>query len=228
MRKLSIIIPVFNEERTIGQAIQKVIDQDIDGWQKEIIVVDDGSFDKTIEQIQSFIDKIKFLKHEKNQGKGAAIRTGLKVVTAEAVIIQDADLEYSPKDWPCLLKELGNPQTMVVYGSRNIVLQKRSYWHYTLGAKFLTFLVNLLYKCQLTDVYTGYKLFRTPLIKSIDLKSNGFEIEAEITCQILKRGIVIKEVPIHYEPRTFRQGKKIRFCDGLVGFWTIIKNHFME
>lgn len=226
MKKLSIIIPAFNEERTVDRVIKKVISQNSAGWQKEIIVVDDGSMDKTKERVQPFLSQIKFLEHKQNQGKGAAIRTGLRVVTGEAIIIQDADLEYSPEDWPQLLKELTNSKTMVVYGSRNIIPQKKSYWHYDWSAKLLTFLVNLLFKSRLTDVYTGYKLFRTSLVKSINFESSGFEIEAEATCKILKKGITIKEVPIHYFPRTFKEGKKISFRDGLIGLWTIIKNRF--
>ncbi len=221
---LSIIIPAFNEEKTIHQVIVRVLEQKLNGWGKEIIVVDDCSTDKTFEGIKPFLGSITLLKHNANRGKGAAIRTGLTAVSGEAVIIQDADLEYDPADWPRLLKELDNPKTMVVYGSRNIAPERRGYFHYALGVKFLTALVNLLFGSQLTDVYTCYKLFRSSVIKSIALTSSGFEFEAEITTAILQRGLAIKEVPIHYYPRSFREGKKIRFRDGLIGIWTLIKN----
>jgi glycosyltransferase involved in cell wall biosynthesis len=152
-----------------------------------------------------------------------AIQTGLKAVSGQAVIIQDADLEYSPADWPRLLKELKSDPG-AVYGSRNINPKKRGYFHYVLGVWLLTKLNNLLFGSRLTDTYTCYKLFPVQVIKSIPLTSHGFEIEAEITAKILKKGLTIKEVPINYSPRKFSQGKKIRFWDGLLGLWTIIKN----
>lgn len=227
-KKLSIIIPVFNEESTIEEIIEQVKNVPVFNYEKEIIVVNDGSNDKTGEILENIKEKydLIILRHNKNIGKGKAIRTGLKAVTGSAVIIQDADLEYNPQDWALLLKELNNSNIGAVYGSRNINSKKRGYFHYVLGVKFLTFINNFLFKTKLTDIYTCYKLFPTHLIKSIKLNSNGFEVEAEMTAKILKKGLLIKEVPISYNPRKFKQGKKIRFKDGLIGIWTIVKYRF--
>ena len=227
-KKLSIIIPVFNEESTIEEIIEQVESAPVFDYKKEIIIINDGSLDKTKNILENIKDKYNLiiLEHSKNIGKGKAIRTGFEVATGSAVIIQDADLEYNPNDWPLLLKELNNSKIGAVYGSRNINSEKKGYFHYVLGVKFLTFLNNLFFRTKLTDIYTCYKLFPAHLIKSIKLESNGFEIEAEITAKILKKGLLIKEVPISYEPRKFKQGKKIRFKDGLIGIWTIVKYRF--
>ena len=229
-KKLSIIIPVLNEESTIEEIIKQVKNAPVFDYEKEIIIVDDGSSDNTKNILKNIKEKYNLiiLRHNKNIGKGKAIRTGLKAVTGSAVIIQDADLEYNPNDWILLLKELNNSKIGAVYGSRNINPEKKGYFHYVLGVKFLTFLNNFLFRTKLTDIYTCYKLFPAHLIKSIKLDSNGFEIEAEITAKILKKGLLIKEVPISYNPRKFKQGKKIRFKDGLIGIWTIIKYRFKE
>ncbi|MBU1177508.1 MAG: glycosyltransferase family 2 protein [Patescibacteria group bacterium] len=229
-KKLSIIIPVLNEESTIEEIIKQVKNAPVFDYEKEIIIVDDGSSDNTKNILKNIKEKYNLiiLRHNKNIGKGKAIRTGLKAVTGSAVIIQDADLEYNPQDWTLLLKELNGSEIGAVYGSRNINSKKRGYFHYVLGVKFLTFLNNFLFRTKLTDIYTCYKLFPAHLIKSIKLDSNGFEIEAEITAKILKKGLLIKEVPISYNPRKFKQGKKIRFKDGLIGIWTIIKYRFKE
>ena len=227
-KKLSIIIPVLNEESTIEEIIKQVKNAPVFDYEKEIIIVDDGSSDNTKNILKNIKEKydLIILRHNRNIGKGKAIRTGLKAVTGSAVIIQDADLEYNPQDWTLLLKELNGSGIGAVYGSRNINSKKRGYFHYVLGVKFLTFLNNFLFRTKLTDIYTCYKLFPAHLIKSIKLDSNGFEIEAEITAKILKKGLLIKEVPISYNPRKFKQGKKIRFRDGLIGIWTIVKYRF--
>jgi len=229
-KKLSIIIPVLNEESTIKEIIEQVEHASVLDYQKEIIIVDDGSSDNTkniLKDIKAQYNLI-ILEHQKNMGKGRALQTGFKVVTGNAVIIQDADLEYDPNNWAFLLKELNGSEIGAVYGSRNINSKKRGYFHYVLGVKFLTFLNNLLFRSKLTDTYTCYKLFPADLIKSIQLDSDGFEIEAEMTAKILKKGLLIKEVPISYNPRKFKQGKKIRFKDGLIGIWTIIKYRFLS
>lgn len=225
--KLSIIIPVFNEERTMREVFEKVMRADTLNLQKEIIIVNDGSTDRTARILEDLKNKFNFIlvSHQKNLGKGLAIRTGLKEVSGELVLIQDADLEYDPADYPVLLRAF-DKQSPVVYGKRKIFSGKRGYPHYILGVKVMTLLFNFLFASKITDIYTCYKLFPSDLIKSIPLESRGFELEVEITAKILKRGIAIKEVPIHYSPRTFKEGKKIRPLDGLIGLWTILKHRF--
>ncbi len=258
IKKLSIIIPVLNEEATLEKILGQVIQAPVFGYQKEIIIVDDGSTDGTGEildkmkkkeakkearlpkkkpgfqkkkpgfQISNFQNlQIKILRHQKSQGKGAALRTALKKATGQAVIIQDADLEYDPNDYQKLLAVF-NKTGAVVYGSRNINPKKRGYYHYALGAGVLTKVNNLFFKSKLTDICTCYKLFPTDLIKSINLKSRGFEAEAEITAKILKRGNQIREVAISYNPRKFKEGKKIRPKDGLKMLWTTVKYRIWE
>lgn len=224
IKKLSIIIPVFNEEKTVEAVLEKVLLQETGDWEKEIIVVNDGSTDSTEEKISNFSKKIRILKQPNNLGKGAAMATGFKVFTGTAVIIQDADLEYSPSDWPLMLKELeNNPEITAVYGSRELSPERKGYFLNILGVRFLSFLINFLFHSKLTDSYTCYKLFRADFIKNIKIESKGFEIEAEITCKILKNKGMIKEIPISYSPRSFKQGKHIRFKDGLIGLKTILK-----
>lgn len=233
--KLSIIIPVFNEVKTIQKVVRNVLAQNTGSWEKEIIVVDDGSIDGTGREIEELGQpkagqpraenkKLIFLRHNKNCGKGAAVRTALGYTTGEAVIIQDADLEYDPADIPALLRVLEEPGVNVIYGSRELQPKRRGYFHYVLGVKFLTFLVNILFGTKLSDIYTGYKLFRADVLKSLNLESTGFEIEMELTVKLLKKRVDIKEMPIHYQPRKFSQGKKIRFKDAIVGAMTLFKH----
>ncbi|MDP3800375.1 MAG: glycosyltransferase family 2 protein [bacterium] len=235
--KLSIIIPAYNEEKTIGNVLNKVLEQNYIGWEKEIIVVNDASHDTTENKVQPFLNQIKYLKHNSNQGKGAAIKTGLESMTGDAVIVQDADLEYDPAEIKNLLNELGNRTDIVVYGSRNLKPERRGYSHYVLGSKILDFLVNLFFGTKLTDVYTCYKLFPVEIINKINpvknkasdgagIESKGFELEMELTVKTLKMGYKIKEVPIHYYPRKFNEGKKIRARDGLKGIITLLKYRF--
>jgi len=191
---------------------------------KEIIVVDDGSTDGTERVLKNLKKKYNFLllQYSKNLGKGAAIKAGLKKVTGDFVLIQDADLEYDPSDYKSLLSAL-DQNFSVVYGSRSLARTKRGYFLYYLGGRFLASFFNLLFGSRLTDINTGYKLFRTDVIKNINIGSNGFEFCEEVTGKILKSGYLIKEIPINYYPRKFSQGKKVRFWDGLIAFWTIIK-----
>ncbi|MCG2809744.1 MAG: glycosyltransferase family 2 protein [Candidatus Portnoybacteria bacterium] len=223
-KKLSIIIPVYNEAATVGSVLERVDAALVLGLRKEIIVVDDGSVDGTDKILEENKEKFNFIyeKHPKNMGKGAAFRTGLELATGDFIIVQDADLEYNPNNFQDLLNAL-EEGVAAVYGSRNINPKRRGYAHFVWGVKFLTGVINLLFGSKLTDSYTCYKLFRASLFNSIALESHGFEIEAEITAKILKKGLVIKEVPIEYFPRKFSQGKKIRFRDGLIGLWTIFK-----
>jgi len=228
IKTLSIVIPALNEERTIGPVIEKVMAQDLpEPWNKEIIVINDGSTDRTEESLRPHLAKIKYIKHPENRGKGAAIRTAIEHASGHAVIIQDADLEYSPDEFPALLAELDSyPDHAAVYGSRNIHPDRQGYTTFVWGVAVLTFVNNLLYGSRLTDTYTCYKLFRTPVLKSIPLASRGFEFEAEITAKLLRHGHKIREIPIRYVPRSFAEGKKIRWQDGVRGLWTIIKYRF--
>lgn len=229
---LSIIIPVFNEERTLAGLLARVMEQALAGWEKEIIAVDDGSTDGSRAILAAVQERyggaLKIVSHEKNRGKGAAVRSGIGAATGAAILVQDADMEYDPGDWPALLAELADETAGAVFGSRNLHPKRRGYWHYAWGAALLTHFVNFLFNARLTDVYTCYKLIRAPLLKSLSLASNGFEFEAEVTGRLLRRGVTIKEVPIRYYPRPFSQGKKIRARDGLKGLWTIIKIRFIN
>ncbi len=226
MKKLTIIIPVFNEEKTILKLIKKVVLAKTPGLEKEIIIIDDGSTDKTKKILKELKEENNFifLSHPQNMGKGAAIKTGLKKSSGDFILTQDADLEYDPNDFPFLLKALRI--SPVVYGSRNLGLAKRGYFFYFLGGKLITLFFNLLFSSSLADLTTGYKLFRADIIKKANLQSNGFQFCEEITAKVLKLGYQIKEVPIHYFPRKFSEGKKIRFWDGIIAILTIIKYRF--
>jgi dolichol-phosphate mannosyltransferase len=225
MKLLSIIIPAYNEEKTIASVLDKVLAQNYGEWEKEIIVVNDCSSDKTEEIIQPYLDKIKYIKHSKNSGKGTAIKTGLSESSGDAVIVQDADLEYNPDDIKLLLEKFDSGFE-IVYGSRNLHPERRGYSHYVLGSKILDWLVNLFFWTNLTDVYTCYKLFKTDILRKIGIESKGFEMEMELTAKALKMGYKIIEVPIHYYPRKFSEGKKIRARDGIKGIWTLLKYRF--
>lgn len=234
MKTFSIIIPVFNEEKTIATLLEKVNNVRLPLFKKEIIVVDDCSFDETAKILKSINNiNFKYLKHKQNLGKGAAIRSGLKKASGEYIIIQDADLEYNPEDYIRLLEAIINKNKKVVFGTRltNYPLNiwgkhKTTLPIHLVANKFLTALVNLLYGSKLTDMETCYKLFHKDVIKNIELKSNRFEIEPEITIKILKLGHEIFEVPIKVKPRNYKEGKKIGFSDGLKAIKTIIKYRF--
>lgn len=238
MKKLSIIIPVYNEAKTIANVLAKVSEQNYPGWDKEIIVVDDGSTDNSRAEIENCkllalrslgevgkIVNLRLISHSHNQGKGSAIKTGIGAMTGDAVIVQDADLEYDPADIKSLLDEIDKGAD-IVYGSRNLHPERRGYSHYVLGSKVMDWLVNIFFWTSLTDVYTCYKLFKTEVIRKIDIQSRGFELEMELTVKTLKLGYKIKEIPIHYYPRKFTEGKKIRAKDGLKGIWTLLRYRF--
>lgn len=240
--KLSVIIPVFNEKNTIAEVLRRVITVDLLslGLKKEIIVVDDGSTDGTREILKQYqvssiqypvksqpINEIKVIYHEKNMGKGAAIRTGLVNVTGDIVIIQDADLEYDPQDYPKLIEPILSGKAKVVYGSRILGKGRKSYWSFYIGGRFLSFLTNLLYNAKITDEPTCYKVFQADVIKNINLRCRRFEFCPEVTAKLRKKGYEIYEIPIHYEPRSLEEGKKINWKDGLEAIWTLIKYRFI-
>lgn len=220
--KLSIIIPVFNEVQTVGKIIALVKKESLPGINKEIIVIDDGSNDGTKQVInkQTGIKKV-FLK--KNQGKGAAIRFGLKQATGDYILIQDADLEYSPADIQLLLNPIINHQAEVVYGSRFLGPHRNMLFWHLLGNKFLSLVTNLFYNTTISDMEVGYKLIPKKLFDSLKLTENRFGFEPEITSKILKQGIRIYEVPISYSGREFCEGKKITWVDGLMAFYLLCK-----
>ena len=222
--KLSVIIPVYNEVNTIAKIIERVKEVSVE---KEIIVVDDGSTDGTREKIDS-ISGIKVLKHETNRGKGAAIRTGLAFAFGELVIVQDADLEYDPNDYLELIKPIEEGVADVVYGSRNLGNNKSGMKAYKWGGVFLSHLANLLYGLRITDEATCYKLFETDILKGLSLKCQRFEFCPEVTAKLAKKKYRIKEVPISYNPRSFAEGKKIKWTDGVLAIFYLIKFRFFD
>lgn len=224
MTKLSIIIPVFNEKDNLEKVLSK-LEELVIPLEKEIILVDDCSIDGTREIVKDLGDKYKIFLHEKNSGKGAAVKSGLKLASGDYVIIQDADLEYDPEDYNQLIKELDNGY-QVVYGSRNLTDNPRFSKAYYYGGKAITLVANMLYGSKLTDVNTCYKLFKTDILKSLNLEQDNFSFCEEATAKTLRKGIKIKEVPISYYPRDFVEGKKIRPKDGINGILTLLKYRF--
>lgn len=224
--KLSIIIPAYNEEKTLWELIHRV---QRTPYEKEIIVVDDGSADQTKKILPKInLPNMKVFYHEKNYGKGRAIQTALPHTAGEIILIQDADLEYDPNEYQRLLKPIQGGRAKVVYGSRFRGEGKAMFFWHALGNKFLTLVTNLLYNASLTDMETGYKVFKREVISGLKLRSNRFNIEPEITAKILKKGVRIYEVPISYAGREYHEGKKITWRDGLVAFGTLIKYRFFN
>jgi len=226
MMKLSIIIPVFNEEKTIVDVFNRVKKVKI-GMDKEIIIVDDCSKDNTKEELKKIKDA-KIFFHDVNQGKGAAIRTGLQHVTGDVVMIQDADLEYDINEYPKLLDPIKNNEADVVYGSRFMGKHKPKYWTYYMGNKFLTLLTNLLYGSSITDMETCYKVMKADIIKGIKLRARRFDFEPEITAKLMKKRIRILEVPISYECRDFDEGKKISWKDGVKAIYYLMRYRLFD
>lgn len=226
--KLSVIIPVYNEVENIEEILKRVKATKLT-W--EIIVVDDGSQDGTRDVLKKLDGKtgIHVILHEKNQGKGAAVRTGLQAARGDTILIQDADLEYSPNDYPVLLEPLNNHTADVVYGSRFLGGPRRvaMFWH-MIANKLLTFMTNILYDTILSDMETGYKVFRSEVIEDMVLHSNHFDFEPEFTAKILKRHYRIYEVPISFNPRDYSEGKKIKLKDAFEAVWTLLKYRFTD
>jgi len=229
--KLSIIIPVYDEKNTILEILDRVAEAPLpkEITAKEIIAVDDGSTDGTRELLeQARKDGVIVLGHEKNRGKGAAIRTALERASGDIILIQDADLEYDPRDYPTLLTPIIENRVKVVYGSRFIGSRMAMFFWHMLANKMLTLMTNILYDAILSDMETGYKAFRADVIKNIPLHSRRFDFEPEITAKVLKRGNRIYEVPISYFGREYREGKKIGLKDGFVAVWTLLKYRIVD
>ena len=247
--KLSIIIPIFNEEKTILETLKKVISVKIPNVDKEIIIVNDGSTDGTASVISNIpakqdlasrdkfsISNIKIINHKENQGKGAAVRTGINNSSGDYILIQDADLEYDPKDIPLLLEPILQKKAIVVYGTRlkrlpNLRKDERTpqfLLHY-MGNKFLSLLTSILYGQWITDMETCYKLFPRKAVEKINLVAKGFEFEPEITSKLLKRGYKIVEVPIKTEPRGYKEGKKLHTIrDGFMTLYSLLKYRLVD
>ena len=222
--KVSLIVPAYNELKTLPSLLEKLLQLDLAG---EIVIVDDGSSDGTSDYLRGLKEaKVKFLINERNSGKGYSIRQALTIVTGDIIAIQDADLEYDPNDLLRLVEPF-QAGAKVVYGSR--ILQKgndMSYLRYYLGGRLLTLATNIIFNSRISDEPTGYKLFRSEIIKNLDLQSNGFEFCPEVTAKLLKNRIQIVEIPISYTPRSFAEGKKINWRDGLIAIKILLKYKF--
>lgn len=227
---LSVIVPVYNEEKTICRILEEVLSRP---ETSEVIVVDDGSTDKSRELIQEFAakkeGKVKLFCQERNMGKGAALRRGFEKATAPIVIVQDADREYSPEDYPTVLAPIFSGKADVVYGSRfHGGAGRVLYFRHQIGNKFLTFISNLLTDINLTDMETCYKAFKREVIQNLNLETERFGIEVELTAKVAKAKVLkIYEVPINYHGRTYEEGKKITWKDGIAALWYMIKYNIL-
>jgi glycosyltransferase involved in cell wall biosynthesis len=228
LRKLSVVVPVFNERNTLVEILRRMRSVELpDGIEREIIVVDDGSEDGTRDVLKQLGDStVRVLMHERNRGKGAAVRTGFEHVTGDYVLVQDADLEYDPEDWPKLLAPVIRGRARVVYGSRFTGERRNMMFLHWVGNRMLSFTTNVLYNTTLSDMETCYKLIDADLVAHLNLRADHFDIEPEITAKILRQGVRIYEVPISYAGREFDEGKKITWRDGFAALWTLVKYRF--
>lgn len=227
--KLSVVIPAYNEQATIEMLLARVAAAPLPpGVTLEMVVVDDGSRDGTRELLRELVKKgeppFVYVEHEKNQGKGAAVRTGFAKATGDVLLVQDADLEYSPNDYPVLLQPILDGQAEVVFGSRFLGGPHRVlfFWH-SVGNRFLTMLSNMFTDLNLSDMETCYKVFKAEVLRGMELKSNRFGIEPELTARVAKTRARIYEVPISYHGRTYAEGKKIGWKDGFSAIWSILR-----
>src|SRR4030066_210151 len=226
--KLSVIIPVYNEVKTINEIIQRV---KATGLVDEILAVDDGSKDGSRDILAKLSESgtVKVIYHEINQGKGQAVRTGIQNASGDLILIQDADLEYDPREYPVLLRPIQEGIADVVYGSRFLGAGRRPILFWNMVAnKILTLVTNVLYNNILTDMETGYKLFRREIVQNMTIHAHGFEFEPEFTAKILKRKVRIYEVPITFNPRDYSDGKKIKMRDAFIALWTLIIYRFVD
>ncbi|NJD60068.1 MAG: glycosyl transferase [Anaerolineales bacterium] len=226
--KFSVIIPEYNEEKTIQEIIRRV---KATGLVDEILVIDDGSTDGSREILKTLVEQgeIRLITHARNLGKGRAVRDGIENASGDLIIIQDADLEYDPREYPHLLKPVQEGIADIVYGSRFLGAGRRPVLFWNMVAnRILTFITNILYNNILTDMETGYKLFRREVVKDIPLHAHGFEFEPEFTAKILKRKIRLYEVPIEFNPRDYNEGKKIKMRDAFIAVWTLLKYRFVD
>jgi glycosyltransferase involved in cell wall biosynthesis len=227
--KLSIIMPVYNERNTIQEILRRVRAVDLGEISKEIIAVDDGSTDGTLDILKLEEDSTtRVMKHDRNQGKGAAIRTALPNATGDMIVIQDADLEYEPDDYRVLIAPILKKKAFVVYGSRFTGEHRNMLFWHMLGNKFLSLITNVLYNTTLTDMETCYKMFAREAIEGVKISSDRFDFEPEITAKMLKKKIRIYEVPISYAGREYEEGKKITWRDGFRALYTLIKYRFVD
>ena len=230
IKKLSIVIPVFNEEKTILKVIKRVKSVRLGEIKKEIVVVNDGSTDGTKNKLKTLDRSVKVINKTKNQGKGAAIRDALKQTTGDYIVIQDADLEYNPKEYSLLLKPVLENEADVVFGSRFITTQQRRvlyFWH-SVGNSFLTLLTNMLTNINLSDMETCYKLFSRDIAKNLNIKENRFGFEPEFAIKVAKMNCKIFEVGISYSGRNYKEGKKINGKDGVWCLWCIMRYSFFN
>jgi glycosyltransferase involved in cell wall biosynthesis len=227
-RKLSVIVPVFNERSTVAEIVRRMRSVELP-VEREIVVVDDGSDDGTSAVLTQLRDStVRVIAHPQNQGKGAAIRTGLESATGDLVLVQDADLEYDPEDWPRLLAPVLKGRARVVYGSRFTGERRNMLFLHWVGNRFLSLVTNVLYNSTLSDMETCYKLFDRRVLDGIRLHADGFDFEPEFTAKVLRRGIRIYEVPISYAGRELSEGKKITWQDGVTALWTLVKYRFVD